>query len=444
MVTAWLKRSLPRSLYGRAALILLLPVVALQIVVSVVFVQRIYEDATRQMTRALILELGYLQAVAEAAPDAAAAAQALARVGMPLALEVSVPAPPAPAGDSRSRLDLSGRTVIETLRAGIPDLGPVDLSARRTVSLWLPSRWGDIGVTFSRRLVTVSNPHQLIVVTLVFGALLTIVSYVFLRNQLRPIRRLAEAATAFGKGRVVDYRPAGATEVRAAGAAFLDMRNRIERQGQARTFMLSGISHDLRTPLTRLRLGLALIDDPEVPALLRDVDEMERMLENFLDHARGEAGDEVQSVDVRELTAQIVADARRAGQEVVLLPSEAGDGDGDPGPVPLRVLAFRRAVDNLIGNALRHGTRAEVSVGIGDRTIRVGVEDDGPGIPAARREEAMRPFTRLDPARNQNRGGGVGLGLAIVADAARVHGGSLRLSDSARLGGLRAELILPR
>jgi two-component system osmolarity sensor histidine kinase EnvZ len=440
MGTGLLKRWIPRSLYGRAALILVLPVVLLQLVVSVVFVQRIYEDATRQMTRALMRELAYLRAQAEAAPDAAAAMAELERIGGPLELAIALPAPPAPEGDIRGRFDLSGRAMIETLRAGIPDLGPVDLSERRRVGLWLPSRWGDIGVTFSRRLVTVSNPHQLIVITLVFGGLLTLVSYVFLRNQLRPIRKLAEAATAFGKGRVVEYRPAGAAEVRAAGTAFLDMRNRIERQGQARTIMLSGISHDLRTPLTRLRLGLALIEDAEVPALLRDVDEMERMLESFLDHARGEAGDEAGPVDLTGLLERIVADARRGGQQVTLLPPEGAD----PGPVLLRPLALRRAVDNLIGNALRHGTRAEVGVEFADRMILISVEDDGPGIPAGRREEAMRPFARLDPARNQNRGGGVGLGLAIVADAARVHGGSLRLTEGTRLGGLRADLVLPR
>lgn len=437
MVTGWLKHSLPRSLYGRAALILLVPVVCLQIVVSVAFVQRIYEDATRQMTRALVPELIYLRNLVETAPDPAAAAT---EIGAALSLSVAVPAPPPPEGDMRRRFDLSGRAMIETLRAGLPELGPVDLSDRREVTLWLPSSRGDIAVSFNRRLVSVSNPHQLIVLTLVFGALLTLVAYLFLRNQLRPIRRLAEAATEFGKGRVVGYRPSGATEVRAAGTAFLDMRNRIERQAQARTFMLSGISHDLRTPLTRLRLGLALIDDPEVPALQRDAEEMARMLDSFLDHARGDAVDDVASVDVMLLLTEIVGDARRAGLAAELLPREGSD----PGAVPLRPIALRRAVDNLIGNALRHGTKAEVSVTVSERHIRIAVEDDGPGISPDRRDEAVRPFTRLDPARNQNRGGGVGLGLAIVTDAARLHGGSLRLTESARLGGLRAELLLPR
>jgi two-component system osmolarity sensor histidine kinase EnvZ len=437
MVMGWLKHSLPRSLYGRAALILLVPVVCLQIVVSVAFVQRIYEDATRQMTRALVPELLYLRNLVETAPDPAAAA---AEIGAALSLDVAIPAPPHPAADIRRRFDLSGRAMIDTLRAALPDLGPVDLTDRREVMLWLPSARGDIAVSFNRRLVSVTNPHQLIVLTLVFGALLTLVAYLFLRNQLRPIRRLAEAATEFGKGRVVGYRPSGATEVRVAGAAFLDMRNRIERQAQARTFMLSGISHDLRTPLTRLRLGLALIDDPEVPALQRDAEEMAHMLDSFLDHAKGEAADDVADVDVVSLMAGIVEDARRAGLAAQLLPRDGAD----PGPVPLRPMALRRAVDNLIGNALRHGTRAEVSVAFSDRLIRITVEDDGPGIAPDQRDEAMRPFTRLDPARNQNRGGGVGLGLAIVTDAARLHGGSLRLSESKRLGGLRADIILPR
>ncbi len=148
MLTAWLKRSLPRSLYGRAALILLVPVVSLQIVVSAAFVQRLYEDVTRQMTRALILELAYLRDVANAAPDIAAAADAAARVGTPLELAIALPAPPAPATDIRRAIDLSGRAMIETLHRDLPEMGPVDLSARREVTLWMPTEWGDMSVTF--------------------------------------------------------------------------------------------------------------------------------------------------------------------------------------------------------------------------------------------------------------------------------------------------------
>ncbi|MDO9524052.1 MAG: ATP-binding protein, partial [Gemmobacter sp.] len=237
---------------------------------------------------------------------------------------------------------------------------------------------------------------------------------------------------------VLPYRPRGALEVRAAGAAFLDMRTRIERQIEQRTLMLSGVSHDLRTPLTRMKLELAMLDDsPEVRELCRDVSEMERMLDGFLAFARGDATEAAAETDLRALVEGLVARAARTGQRVVMVP-------GLPAAGPLRADAVGRAVENLIGNAGRYATRAEVSVIADDRYLRVVVEDDGPGIAKDRREEALRPFTRLDGARDPNRGGGVGLGLAIAADVARSHGGSLRLGESSRLGGLRAELVLAR
>ena len=218
------------------------------------------------------------------------------------------------------------------------------------------------------------------------------------------------------------------------------MRSRIERHIEQRTLMLSGVSHDLRTPLTRLRLGLSMIDDEEAEVLLRDVDEMQRMLDEFLSFAKGAWEGEAQPVDPRELVRQIVADAQRAGRAVSLGVLEGGGS----GKVKLRENAVRRAIDNLISNATRYGTRAEVSLLFTDKTMRIRVEDDGPGIPEERRAEALRPFTRLDRARNQDKGGGVGLGLAIASDVARAHGGVLRLGAAEVLGGLQADLVIAR
>jgi two-component system osmolarity sensor histidine kinase EnvZ len=202
--------------------------------------------------------------------------------------------------------------------------------------------------------------------------------------------------------------------------------------------MLAGISHDLRTPLTRLRLGLSLLDDPEAPDLVRDVDDMSHMVDAFLAFARGDAEDDAATLPLPPLLEAVAADFRRAGHAVELaLPAQ------DPGPVALRPMAIRRALENLLTNAFRHGTRARLSLLASDRTLRLAVEDDGPGIPPARRDEAVRPFTRLDDARTQGHPG-VGLGLAIVADIARAHGGQLRLTDSPDLGGLRAELVIAR
>lgn len=440
MFAPMLKRLMPRGLFGRAVMILIAPVVAIQLVVSVVFFQRHFEGVTRQMTRAVLAELGFLLAEVEAAPDAAAALAAVAPVLGPLAIEAALPDPDAPAADRRPFYDLSGLTVIATLRAGLPGVLAVDLASDDArVRLAVATRHGTITLAVARRRVSASNPHQLLVLMLGSGLLLTGVAYVFLRNQIRPITRLAEAAEAFGKGRSLRYRPSGAAEVRAAGAAFIDMRARIERHLEQRTLMLSGVSHDLRTPLTRMRLELAMMpDSPEAAALRADLDEMERLIDSFLDFARGEAQEAQVATDPAALAASVVERARRAGKAVRMAAVSGA------GTAMLRPHAVTRAVENLVGNAVRHASRVEVGIEGDARSVTIRVEDDGPGIPAARREEAMRPFTRLDPARNQDRGSGVGLGLSIAADIARSHGGTLRLGTSPTLGGLRAEIVLAR
>jgi len=445
----WLKQILPRGLYGRAALILIVPIVTIQLVVSVVFIQRHFERVTKQMTETMLREIVLLSDRVDEAPDLAAAQSVGAALAEPLGLAFTLPAPPEAAveqGDFRRFGDFTGIVVIDTLRAGLTDLRSVDLRLGAQVQLTLDTPKGVLELSFERGRVSASNPHQLLVLMVAVSLLMTIIAYLFLRNQLRPIWRLAKAAEAFGRGQVVLYRPAGATEVRSAGAAFLEMRARIERQIEQRRLMLSGISHDLRTPLTRLRLGLSMLpDDPEtrdeVAALERDVAEMAKLVDAFLAFARDDAtADESQLIDPCKLVAQIVGDAERGGQPVRLHEC--------PGPgqveITCRPDAIRRALENLIGNAVRYGSRADVSVQLGPRMLRIIVEDDGPGIPPERREEAIKPFTRLDPARNQDRGQGVGLGLSIAADILRGHGGSLRLGESERLGGLRAELVLPR
>lgn len=425
----WLKRYVPRGIYGRAALILILPVVFVQLVVSVVFIQRHFEGVTTQMTRTISDELILV------AGTPAADREALAR-----ALNIAVDdRPAATAGaDQRRWFDLSGVTVIETLRDLVPDVARVELPNDYLVRVYLTTEGGPVRLSFPRSRVSASNPHQLLVNMAFFGALMTLVAYIYLRNQLRPITRLATAAEAFGKGQTVPYRPGGATEVRAAGAAFLAMRNRIERQIEQRTLMLSGVSHDLRTPLTRLKLGLSMLEDDDAEPMRRDVEEMQRMIDEFLDFARGAAAEQVERTDPIALVRNIVEDSERGGADVTLTQV---DGEGR---VNLRPVAMRRAIENLISNAVRYGTRAEVSVQLTDKSLRIRIEDDGPGIPADRREEAMRPFARLEPGRNQNRVSGVGLGLAIATDIARTHGGVLRLGQSQKLGGLQADIVMAR
>jgi len=438
MFFAWLKRFSPRGLYGRAALILILPVVTLQLVVSVVFIQRHFEGVTRQMTFTASREVQLLLREILPADDQQQALDRVSDVANLLQIGVRFGQDDVTPTYVRRWYDLSGRAVIGTFVDLLPNLSAVQLPDDGNVVVMLQVPQGMLELTLDRRRVAPSNPHQLFVNMVFFGGLMTLIAFFYMRNQLRPITRLAKAAEAFGRGRNVEYKPAGAVEVRAAGNAFLDMRARIERQIEQRTLMLSGVSHDLRTPLTRLKLGLSMLDEDETADLKRDVDEMQRMLDEFLNFARGISEAEPEPVDPETLLRELVEDFTRAGKPVTL---HAIEGRGT---VLLRQMAMRRAVENLINNAVRYGTRAEVSMMLTDKMLRIQVEDDGPGIPADQRGEAIKPFTRLDSARNQNKGSGVGLGLAIATDIARAHGGVLRLTQSDRLGGLRADIVIAR
>ena len=232
------------------------------------------------------------------------------------------------------------------------------------------------------------------------------------------------------------FKPHGAREVRAAAVAFLAMRDRIQRHIDQRTVLLASVSHDLRTPLTRLRLELALAPPFKRQAAMRgDLDEMEHMIDEYLDFARGEAGEPPQPVSITDLLKSAAEDARRAGAEVEL---SAPDGL----TASLRALAFKRAMVNLAGNAAAHGDRVRLSARpLTSGGLEIAVEDDGPGIPEDMYDEAFRPFSRLDESRNQNRKG-VGLGLAIARDVARAHGGDVTL-DRSDMGGLKAIIRIP-
>lgn len=439
MTEGWLKRFLPRGLYGRAALILILPIITIQLVVSIVFIQRYFTDVTTQMAASVVLEVRQIEREIRAAPDREAGYKRAAALADAFLIEFQADVPE-DFTPGRRMFDLSGRALMASLQTGVPGIRGVDLHSEKLVRIAVDGPDGAYLIAFDRHRTTARNPHQLLVYLVVTGLMMTAVAFIFLRNQLRPIRRLASAAEAFGKGRVEPYRPAGAAEVRAAGTAFLEMRSRIERQIEQRTLLLSGVSHDLRTPLTRLKLGLAMLGEgPEVTALERDVEDMRKMLDAFLAFARGDAQDEPAApIDPVALARAAIEDARRAGNDARLAEVEG------TGTAMLRATAAKRALDNLIGNACTYGKRAELSVTLLERTVRFTVEDDGPGIPGSLRDEALKAFTRLEPARNQDRGTGVGLGLAITADIARSHGGTLRLERSERLGGLRAELVLAR
>ncbi|MFN5616549.1 MAG: ATP-binding protein, partial [Brevundimonas sp.] len=302
------------------------------------------------------------------------------------------------------------------------------------VQLQLPQ--GVLRVIAPRERAVATQAHIFVLWLFLATVLLMSVAILFIRNQVRAIERLADAAESFGRGESPRFKPHGAREVRAAAVAFIDMRQRIQRYIEQRTALLASVSHDLRTPLTRLRLELALSEPTKrTAAMQRDLDEMEHMIDEYLAFARGETGEAAEPRCAAELLAPAAEDARRAGAEVeVVAPDDL--------TLMVRPLAMKRALGNLADNAASHGRVVRLSARtLPSGEVELAVEDDGPGIPEALREEAFRPFSRLDEARNQNRKG-VGRGLAIARDAARSHGGEALLEDS-DLGGLRAVLRLP-
>jgi two-component system osmolarity sensor histidine kinase EnvZ len=284
MFFQWLKQYVPRSLYARAALILIMPVVALQLLVTIVFIKRDLEDVTTQMAITVLREITLLRQQAGDTSDADLYLQRLAPYLAPLTMTARFVEQDAPRPqDELSWIEFSGRVVREKLQQELKGFVAVKFLETREFLLYLETPAGILELGLDRRRLTAAAPHQLIVTMVFFGFLMTVISIVYMRNQLRPIKKLADAAQAFGRGRNLPYSPRGATEVRVAGSAFLDMRARIERQIEQRTLMLSGVSHDLRTPLTRLKLSLAMIDEDEAEPMLRDVSEMQALLDAFLD-----------------------------------------------------------------------------------------------------------------------------------------------------------------
>ena len=429
----WIKSYMPKRLYFRAALILVFPVVLLQLIVSIVFIQRHFEGVTVQMTRTVAAELDLITEVIEG--EGAVAAQKIARS---LGMSMSIVAQNASFIERRRIYDLTGLVVRRELLA-LPEILTVDLPDNRKVNTRIKSGQEYFDLQFSRRRVSASNPHQLIVYLLVFGAFFTVIAFFYLRNQLRPITRLADAAEAFGHGENVPYDPSGALEVRAAGQAFLDMRERIQRHLKQRTMILSGVSHDLRTPITRLKLGLSFLPKEQREPLEKDVEDMNLLLNEFLDFAKFENKTDVPAENTYPslLVDELIENFSRTDVKIKTI--------GEIGNKPFRLKSFavKRALENLINNANRYGDQILIEKKIDDNFLIFSVHDDGPGIDESQHDEVLQPFTRLDPSRNQNKGSGVGLGLPIAKEIAEDHGGILKLSVSSLLNGLCASLIIP-
>lgn len=423
---------------------MLFPVLTLQLIVSIVFIQRHFDKVTRQMVRNVEPHVRLVLSRISASPDIESAIDNITPITVPFNMEVTLSPPSEPSGvDQRLFYDFSGQIITEMFRTTIPSVTAVNLldNNGRSVEITAETTLGNAVIVVRRSALSASNPHQLLVLMVFAGILMTLIAFVFLRNQLKPIQRLANASDAFGRGQHLDLVVTGAAEVRSAASAFLTMRERIERQIEQRTLMLSHINHDLKTPLTRLRIGLELLEESkERNGLIEDVDTMSEMIEEFLAYSRDTIPEEFVEIDPIELAADVFQRAKNSGQRISFHPKQSEVGDSS---VHLRPSSVRRSLENLVINAGKYASLCKFSVEHEDGLLRFVVEDDGPGIPAHLRETAMRPFTRLDLARNLDKSSGVGLGLAITRDVASSHGGSLLLGSSRDMGGLRAEMILP-
>src|SRR5258706_3221480 len=435
-----LKRLMPRRLFGRSLIIILAPMLILQAVFMAVLFDRHHRMGPAAMSRGVANDVGYMVLLENRRPpglERDKERQTAAQVfGYPAELM---------AGERLTRTVSAPETVLDRQLAFIfssqmPQAVNFDTQTFRDyVDLRVQLKDGVLRLLVPRERVTASNADIFILWMIGSSLVLIVIAALFLRNQVKPIERLAYAAENFGKGRtILEFKPHGATEVRRAATAFLEMRERIDRFVQQRTEMLAGISHDLKTPLTRMRLQLAMMaQDADAEAMEGDIADMERMLNEYLEFARGEGGDAAEPADLAVLAAEAVADAGRAhdAQSRIALTI------AEPLTVAVKRNALKRCLVNLIDNALKYGRRVQVVLRRVGKSVELSVEDDGPGIAEDRREEAFRPFHRLDQGRNLQTGG-IGLGLAIARDIARSHGGDVRLEKSA-LGGLRATIRLP-
>ncbi|MEZ5853400.1 MAG: ATP-binding protein [Hyphomicrobiaceae bacterium] len=434
---------LPTGLYARALLIIITPIVLLESVVAFTFMERHWQAVTRRLSEATARDVAALIDLYEdyKGNDHYARLLDISQSKLGLTMRI-LPAGELPVPQPKPFFNLLDKTLSREIAKQINLPVWIDTIGQSDhVEIRVKHPTAVLGFLARRNQTYASNSHIFLMWMVSTSVVLLTVAIMFLRNQIRPILRLAEAADAFGKGRPVpqDFRPRGAREVRQASQAFLEMRERITQHVEQRTTMLAGVSHDLRTVLTRLRLQLAFLGEgEEVQAMKGDLKEMQHMLEDYLAFAKGDGGEVAAPTEVSPMLEEVIGETQHFGVDVTYKINRRRRDL----IVPLKRNAMKRAITNLVTNAARFGDHVLIRVATERDWVRIEVEDDGPGIPAEERENVFRPFYRLDHARNQDEGNS-GLGLAIARDIARSHGGNVTLGQST-MGGLKAVIRVPQ
>ncbi|MFZ1109660.1 MAG: ATP-binding protein [Rhodomicrobium sp.] len=438
---ASLGRWAPKGLYARALIIIIAPIVILQSILTFVFLDRHWQVVTRRLSTATAEEISMVAATYELlktkSPQELDRLSDIASGEMHLTVRFA-PGEALPVARSKPFFGFLDSYLSKEINYKIHKPFWIDtLGSSAFIEIRIMLDGAVMHVLAPRAQLIPSNTHIFIVWMVVSSTVLLIVAILFLRNQIKPILALADAADMFGRGRPAppDFRVRGAREVRLAAQAFIDMRDRIERHVEQRTIMLAGVSHDLRTILTRFRLQLAMMRAPQVEALKRDVDEMQQMLEDYLAFAKGDSGEATKRINVRRVLEEVQGAVDAPDKTIHL------DVRQDPLVVALRRNAFKRAITNLVTNACRYADHIAIRALRSRGWLTIVVEDNGPGIPEEMREIVFRPFQSLDSSRNQNKKS-TGLGLAIARDIVRSHGGEITLDKSA-LGGLKAMIRIP-
>jgi two-component system, OmpR family, osmolarity sensor histidine kinase EnvZ len=433
-----LKRLVPKGLFARSLLIIVLPVAIMQMVVTYMFFDLHWEQVSRRLSEGAAGDVAMVtrQYLANPTPTAFAKISETARADLRLSVVLQENGK-LPEAIRRATIPAFDRTIARALAGSVSQ--PVWFDTTRYpdyVDIRVAVPGGVLRFLAYRDRVFASTGGIFILWLAGASILLATVSVLFIRNQVRPMERLADAAERFGRGENVSLKPAGSREVRRATISFLQMRSRIVRHLEQRTNLLAGVSHDLRTPLTRLKLQLAMMPkSDDLNEARADIIEMEQMLEEYLAFAQGQWSEEPEAIDLAAIARDIIIDTARSGRTI------ADDNLALSLPAMGRPIALKRCLSNLIENALSFASVVEISSQQSETSVIVHIDDNGPGIAPEDYEEALKPFSRLDPSRNQNRKG-VGLGLALANDAARSHGGNLALHLSP-LGGLRVTVQLP-
>jgi len=429
-----LKKYLPTSLFGRALLIIMLPIAIMQIAVAYFFFNAHWNQVTANLSDSVAADVSVAVQLYKQNPTVNRVERLddmlRPKMELSVALEEGDTLPVTTRDAFFSNLD---KTLRRSLGNSLTDEFWFDTTRYPNhIDIRVAVDEGVLRFIAARERVFAPTGFVFIFWLITATVLLSLVSILFIRNQAKPITELADAADAFGKGQDIStYKPSGASEVRLAGQSFLKMRGRIRRHIEQRTTMLAGVSHDLRTPLTRLKLHLAMQDKSEDnEAARQDIKDMESMLDGYLDFARGLAGEGTEPVEMGGFLSDLISKMPEPHPDLMSGTEIIAD-----------IRALERAVMNLLSNAQKYAKNSRVTLTENEANVFIAVEDDGPGIPEEKRREAFKAFQRLDTARNQNIEG-VGLGLSIARDIAQIHGGALRLEDS-DMGGLKALIRLP-